>query len=490
MTPSRREGFSCPIASCGREHSLGDCNQDVTLAKVVERVGAEMARCRPTAGDSATLLDERPRWRNVVDGSGVDDRPRSRIVVGGRLVATYTMAERGELPYDSGLSYQTGSPAGDGYPHLDVAMLSRLKDALKVELDCQVCYTLMLDPYTTTCGHTFCRDCVASVLGYSSLCPACRATIAVAAPVRSAPGNRQLLRLLLGICPDLVAEKAAVMAATDEELAARPDETIPLFVCTLAYPGMPTFLRVFEPRYHLMMRRALESGRRKFGMVGYNQTGLPQGELGPTHFLQYGTLLHIVQLQLLPDGRSLVETIGVSRFRVKSHGVLDDYVVAQVERIDDVPIGEEENIEAMERTAMSGGPASRLSALATRDLKTICDEFVTRMRAGLAPWLHDNVIAAHGNPPEDAALFPYWFASILPIAEDEKYQLLSVVTVRDRLKITAGWVQGAQGQRWYVARVRVVLLLCLLLWFGLPYLTARLGGKPCSRSDLYVLAWL
>ncbi|KAK4956892.1 hypothetical protein LTR66_013338 [Elasticomyces elasticus] len=54
----------------------------------------------------------------------------------------------------------------------------------------------------------------------------------------------------------------------------------------------------------------------------------------------------------------------------------------------------------------------------------------------------------YGGPPEDAALFPYWFASILPIADDEKYVLLRTTSVRERLKITAQWIRRMEAQRW------------------------------------------
>ena len=41
---------------------------------------------------------------------------------------------------------------------------------------------------------------------------------------------------------------------------------IPIFVCTVSLPGIPCPLHVFEPRYRLMVRRAMESGTREFGM--------------------------------------------------------------------------------------------------------------------------------------------------------------------------------------------------------------------------------
>ena len=40
-----------------------------------------------------------------------------------------------------------------------------------------------------------------------------------------------------------------------------------LFVCSLAYPRLRSPLHIFEPRYRLMMRRAIQSGQKRFGMV-------------------------------------------------------------------------------------------------------------------------------------------------------------------------------------------------------------------------------
>lgn len=44
---------------------------------------------------------------------------------------------------------------------------------------------------------------------------------------------------------------------------------IPIFVCTVAYPGVPCPLHIFEPRYRLMMRRCMDTGTKKFGMCSY-----------------------------------------------------------------------------------------------------------------------------------------------------------------------------------------------------------------------------
>ena len=447
-TPGREQGFVCPFAECGKNHAVGDCGLDVTLQKILERVGIEVARIRPLNTDTPTLLDERPKWKNIVDSSKEQDHPHSRILNGGRLVATFTMAELGELKFDSEVSYQTMSSSGNTWSTLDNSMLETLRETTRNELDCQVCYALLLDPLTLTCGHTFCRKCVARVLDHSPLCPVCRRELNMPPSLDSEPGNKRLMSLLMNLCPDHVAAREE--AAAQEESPTTGEHNVPLFIVTLAYPSMPTFLHVFEPRYRLMIRRAIESGNRKFGMISYNHRASPQGDLGTPEFMQYGTMLHIVNLQLLADGRSLIETVGVSRFRVKSYGRLDGYYVADVERVNDVSLAEEEDMEASEvrSSAPAGDAIALLDNLPTQELLQIGLSFVTRMRNISVPWLRQQVIDSYGPPPDNPAIFPYWLACILPIQDPEKYKLLSTTSVRQRLKICAGWIRLIEGQRW------------------------------------------
>ena len=441
--------FKCPLKTCGAQHLLENCSQDVTLAKVMDRVSIEIARQRTLAADAPILLDERPHWRNIVDSAKDPRFPASRVLDGGKLIATYTLAELGELRYDSDVAYQTMSATGDTYDSLDVTMLVFLKEAVKPELDCHVCYGLVLDPLTTTCGHTFCRKCVARVLDHSPLCPICRRFLPMAPSLRDVPSNQRLNQLLNCLCPDLVAARAE--SAKKEEISMSGEKNVPLFVCSLAYPSMPCFLHIFEPRYRLMIRRAIESGERKFGMIMYNQKNEPQGELGNVHFVQYGTLLYINNLEMIPDGRSLLETRGLSRFRVKNHHQVDGYMVGDIERLDDVSVEQEEEYEILETGGPPPAPSNlrvSIDHMSTSDLLNVGRDFIARMQAASAPWLHDRVLHSYGPPPTDAALFPYWFASILPIADDEKYKLIPTTSVRDRLKICAIWVRRIEAQRW------------------------------------------
>ncbi|KAI8936995.1 hypothetical protein NX059_006220 [Plenodomus lindquistii] len=460
-TPDRLSGIACPLLGCGAEHASAECSVDVTLTKLMELIQVEIYNHRPPAGTATLLLEEIVRDDDVPtqEKQQITEKGRQKELPGGRLVATFIMADMGELRYSSDVDYQALSPESDDHESLDATLLEKLRDVTHKELDCLVCYNLMLDPTTTACGHTFCRRCLGRVMDHSSICPFCRRGLHVPASLQNQSSNNILNSLLNGLCPDLVTARATALKA--EEQAGDNVFNVPLFICTLSLPAMPTFLHVFEPRYRLMMRRVIE-GNKQFGMVMYNRTHAPQGDLGATQFLEYGTLLEIVNYELLRDGRSFIETRGIGRFKVREHAMHDGYHISRVERVEDVSLAEEGILEQRETTMardyaeifMREHPQMPLpndvaiETLSTQQLLDSCTAFVREMREASAPWLRDRIIQVYGEPPEDPAVFPYWFASVVPIVEEEKYVLLQTERVRERLKIVYSWIGRIRGQRW------------------------------------------
>lgn len=447
--PSRQEGFQCPFSECKKEHSAADCALDVTLSKVMENFERELDGSRPE--DAEVEVKEIPDFElSDFESDGGENVERRWTVNGGRLVAIYTLVSKGELDYDTDVTCTSLAPDGRDSATLDRELLQTLKGKIMSEMECQVCYGLFLDPITTYCGHTFCRKCLERVLDHSRDCPACRRRLHLpnVLPVQSS--NKRLTELLVSLCSEALAHRATMeeMTGSDDD-----DLTTPLFVCTASYPGMPTPLHIFEPRYRLMIRRVCENGTRKFGMLLPNRSGQPQGELGDAPFMQYGTMLQIEGANMYPDGRSDIWTVGVSRFRVKRWGIRDDYIVSDVERVDDIPILEEEALEALEtslRIQVSPDLLPPWTRLSTQSLLQIGHNFVDQMQAISAPWLHENNILAFGQRPDDPAMFPYWLASVLPVAENEKYRLLVCTSVRERLKMVVGWIKKIESHRWLV----------------------------------------
>ena len=460
LTEGRDQGFYCPFPkdgnarprtfSCGLEHAVGDCGVDVTLTKAIQIFeNAVQETGTPEIGNQETRLVV----NSSDDSTGLCDTKTLPVSFrGSRLVATYNLAATGGLPYNADVTYSTKGEDKDAIlARMDRQIFGTMKTTLRDELDCQVCYSLILDPCTMACGHTFCRTCVARVLDHSTLCPICRRKLPISVFAQSEQKNARLDSLIEAFFPAEYASRSDT--ARLEELGG-PDETnVPLFVCTLSFPSTRTFLHVFEPRYRLMIRRTIQSGSRKFGMVAINRSRSPQGELGSSIFMQYGTMLEIDRFDMLPDGRSLISTTGLYKFKVVQSSMRDGYHVGRIERVDDISITEEENLEARETSSARievGESLDNIDSLSTQQLFSICKDFARKRRAEGAPWLHDRVLAAYGRAPRDPATFPYWLASILPIREEERYALLPATSVRERLKITAKWAKKLESSELYV----------------------------------------
>ncbi|RMZ13068.1 hypothetical protein D0860_02709 [Hortaea werneckii] len=411
------------------------------MSSIAEVIAKHASVSERTAAQSEldTIWDE---------GISLPEKVALQEAVRGRLVTTYLLAAEGKLLRDQDVGYLPPAVTSEEERALDVDVLSDLLEATHREVDCQVCYNLMLDPVTTSCGHTLCRNCLARVLDHSQHCPVCRRGLAIPPSLHGQSSNKTLVQLLNGLCSEAVSARAEAVAL--EETGGPGGLNVPLFVCTLGFPNQPTFLRIFEPRYRLMLRRCIE-GNKEFGMLMYNRYLEPQGDLGPVHFYHYGIMLRIVHSQMLADGTSLIETRGIYRFRVKAHDVLDGYAVGSVERLEDVSLTEEERLEAIETSlppVAEDDVAGRITRMSTQQLLAVGQDFIRRMQARSANWLQQRVLDIHGLPPDDAAMFPYWFASVLPISDEEKYKLMGTTTVRQRLKITVSWIRRIESQRW------------------------------------------
>jgi hypothetical protein len=150
-----------------------------------------------------------------------------------------------------------------------------------------------------------------------------------------------------------------------------------------------------------MLRRCLESPSHRFGMMLPPRTG----QAGPSEF---GTMLEIRSVQVLPDGRSMVETWGTQRFRVVERGTLDGYMVARVELFDDFA-------DELPDAPAPPEPASALApppVPSNNELMAVCRAFLEQLRAGTAPWVVQRLSHTYGPMPRDAARFSFWMALV------------------------------------------------------------------------------
>ncbi|PYI30151.1 hypothetical protein BP00DRAFT_437037 [Aspergillus indologenus CBS 114.80] len=417
----RKHGFLCywgKADACTGEHCLGDCGADVLLSRLADVFEEVLADDR---GDGSSQGASTVTWKASRDESQ-EMTTQCETIGTDLLKGIYCLVKEGRFDYDASERSYT-----------------KLKNAIRNELDCQVCYSLILDPLTTPCGHTFCRDCVTMVMDHSDLCPVCRRKLNMSLTSRREPSNLRISTILETLFPEQLAMRKDGTSDDDDAAAADDEQTLPLFVNSLSFPTMPTFLHIFEPRYRIMMRRVMETRGKKFGMVTYNRGSRPQPGLGRSEFMQYGTVLMVDRYELLPDGRSLVIATGVSRFKVSSSEVVDGYHVGRVQRVEDMPITEEERLESLETSvtmeappAASADPADTpIEVLPTQQLFQMALDFIDEQRRKGVAWLHPRVLMAYGDAPTDPALFPWWLASVYPLWEDDKYSLLATTSVRD-----------------------------------------------------------
>lgn len=106
------------------------------------------------------------------------------------------------------------------------------------------------------------------------------------------------------------------------------EPSVPVFVCTTAFPCVPCPLFVYEPRYRLMVRRSIESGERMFGIVQFQHKATSK-------CFDVGTILEIRDCVLLRDGCSILSTIGCKRFKIITRNEKDGYETAKIEFIRD-----------------------------------------------------------------------------------------------------------------------------------------------------------
>ncbi|KAK4683658.1 hypothetical protein P7C73_g6576, partial [Tremellales sp. Uapishka_1] len=351
------------------------------------------------------------------------------------------------------------------------------KELLSV-VECDVCAMLLYEPVTTPCQHTFCSKCLSRSLDHSSRCPLCRQDLPSFAFFQDHAVNKVVLTVIKTAFGSEYDERQR--AIERDERDARLDT--PIFVCTLAFPGMPTILHVFEPRYRLMIRRCIESSNPRFGMVlPARGTGNPalQG------VMEYGTMLEIQSVQMLPDGRSMVETVGTHRFRLLEKGNLDGYTVGRIEQIEDISPEDEVTMEreantraeiaralvarqreteipppvpipapVVDRSVQPAMPpynpaTTEVMPQTTEELMGICRAFIEQLRSGSAPWLLQRLNNTYGTMPTEASEFSYWMALVIPIDEYEKAKLLPIRSPRLRLKLIVHWVESLRSSWWF-----------------------------------------
>eukprot|EP00928_Gymnodinium_smaydae_P081131 TRINITY_DN64700_c0_g1_i1.p1 TRINITY_DN64700_c0_g1~~TRINITY_DN64700_c0_g1_i1.p1 ORF type:complete len:402 (+),score=60.99 TRINITY_DN64700_c0_g1_i1:44-1207(+) len=215
------------------------------------------------------------------------------------------------------------------------------------DFECPLCHELLCEPCVPSCGHAFCRRCLADLIRHSvtdpgrggAKCPVCRRVLHVTR-AEHLQVCRLFDQLLAGAFAEEHAQRKRSLPAPDLSPSAHSGvtERLPVFILDATLPRQHLQLNVFELRYITMVRRALQSGSRCFGM-SWSESATR------------GVEVEIIQASEQPDGRYHVEVVGRRPFKILSSShAPEGFLEATIEHFD-MEAGAEEESESCSQAA-------------------------------------------------------------------------------------------------------------------------------------------
>lgn len=184
-------------------------------------------------------------------------------------------------------------------------------------------------------------------------------------------------------------------------------EELPLFpLNTVLFPYAQIQLHVFEDRYRNLVRDCLQYDR-PFGIVLIRAGVEVGGEAEP---YMVGTVVRIVNVQDLPEGRMDIQVQGERRFRIRRLLEPKPYLVGLVEPVVEMEVEESPRLDALTMKAREEFQILVQTLFARQD-------FNVEVRF-----------------PSDATALSFTIANLLPMENLEKQRLLEITDTLERLK--------------------------------------------------------
>ena len=195
-------------------------------------------------------------------------------------------------------------------------------------------------------------------------------------------------------------------------------DRLPLFpLGTVLFPGAPLPLHVFEPRYRELVQDLMATPEpRAFGVVAIRE-GHEVGTDALRSLYDVGCVALVRRIDVLPDGRFAVMTVGTRRFRLLQTDDTRPYLQADIELLTEPAVDE---------------------ASVTRLVDVVRRTFAEYHSALAEP---DSELAL----PDDPALMSYVVAAALLLGLPERQALLEAPKTEQRLQLEADLIKREVG---------------------------------------------
>ncbi len=124
------------------------------------------------------------------------------------------------------------------------------------EFDCGICFSLLYEPITIECGHTYCRDCLSRAFKRQKHCPLCRRHSTF--DPFTHPHNILISKLLEKYDQKMYRQRSEELKRERSERKQR----FPIFSSrTPEFPFCKIGLHIYESKYRIMVDRVLRLER-------------------------------------------------------------------------------------------------------------------------------------------------------------------------------------------------------------------------------------
>lgn len=294
--------------------------------------------------------------------------------------------------------------------------LNYVKELMLNNKMCHLCNEPCIYPITTTCGHTFCKECIFYHLSIYDQCPLkqCRTEL---------PNTKYFYEHPRNPNDEIISEMRKLEA--ERKLL----EEMPIYDGHLVFPKMTYTFNVMETKYRLLIKSCLNSRyRNKFGMLLSRRC-------------EYGTLMEIKQIDFIDERNIRFQAVATDRFKIlSSGGIIESYEIAKVQIIHDEPEDEGKMIGNHHLPAVS------IHEPTTSQLINMAREFINGNELVSLMFHIRDLATSLGEIPENAADLSFYAALLLPIKDEEKYELLGIRSAKGRMQMVVNWIDDLRSQ--------------------------------------------